>query len=103
MRERYLANVEIIERACFKANPNILGRRPEAHVTNNKLDEPLADSGRHHPVRLADVLLAIWEVTDPFGDRGTVILNLIELWYLMKDDLHDQSYDTLQFLADLLR
>lgn len=121
---------QIVRDACIKANPSILNlefgceyeseftykgehtifRIPESGYPgkNNKI------IGR--PIRLADVLLAIWKKTPSNKTKITVesdgqflVFNPLlnqrfakQTWNLLKDDLSQQSQETMEFLAGLL-
>lgn len=100
-------NLEIIRAACIKAKGPIFGA---ATVSNQKAMERIS---------LADVLLALCgvptvQVSIRPKDRQFVIVNIGSLktsspqvvdaiWNLLLDDLAQQSPETLQFLADLLK
>lgn len=113
MREE---NIKKIRAACIKANPEILGRRPEIKVQPNR-DELYTSAPFGHRIGIADIFLAVhrtkvgngWEpignwpgdlVGYTFDYQGGVICEPI--WNLRKDNLEEQSDETLSFIATLL-
>lgn len=98
-------NIELIRQKCIEANP----AREEQWQTQN------GDTQR--PCRLADVLLAIlakgpqWKTAIRVESDGQ--FNLYRepskqwwceaTWNLLKDDLNEQSEETINFLATLLQ
>jgi hypothetical protein len=158
-------NIEIIRRACIKANPDILKLEFGCRVSmteNTSLQRTIQGTVTHfsmpneggrlinwhikpdnktkfenfgeviggftnnteilgRPIRLADVLLAIQEADTPMSIETSIIKNLKNdpnnlyiyyrmmdgehvsfEWNLRKDNLHDQSPECLEFLANLL-
>lgn len=107
------SNLEIIRAVCIDANPEIVS------VVENEFD---GVDVSERPIRFADVLLAIGKKERghifaradgeiavffkwvDFGEekRHEVEPTYIE-WNLRKDDLTQQSPETLQFLSDLLK
>lgn len=93
-----MTNLEIIKQACIKANPE------------NELNWA-GDYG--NPIRLADVLLAIWDkrkTWQMFGlsEKGLVISQNEDIeesyfWNLHNDSLEAQSPETLDFIAGLIK
>lgn len=108
MREKHL---EVIRAACIKANPEI-----------EKRERVLAEfgAGYFHPIRLADVLLAIGGekgqtkglVVNTLGqmtvmeliEGGLAVRSLPDIiveWNLRRDDLTQQSDECVAFVASL--
>jgi hypothetical protein len=54
------------------------------------------------PIRLADVLLAMFE-GDAEERADELIHGSVKVWNLRKDDLNEQSEETITFLAELLK
>lgn len=106
-------NLEIIRAACIKANPEIKERASTDTGTDSR---PKIYFEFEDDIRLADVLLAIdktphwmlgkWSVRSD-GAIATpdnfMHGDILASWNLHKDDLTQQSPETLQFLADLLK
>lgn len=87
--------IEIVREACVKANPAILLGEDEAH-----------QGPYYRPIRLADVLLAMKLQEDrEFAYQVKLIVGgaYNTMWNLRKDDLPQQTPETLAFLADLLK
>lgn len=105
-----MTNLETIRAACIKANPEIEAK--EHCACGHELTY---DKGFHRPIRLADVLLAIWKIRPGsyFVDvRGQFwfwsnidkpLHNVPCAWKLSKDNVAEQSEETIVFLADLLK
>lgn len=99
-------NLEIIQAVCIKANPEIETYNCECFTGCHVI-------GR--PIRLSDVLLAIYSFRDERNEkvpstterynknRDEDELLIWQYWNLRKDDLTQQSLETLQFIADLLK
>lgn len=95
--------IEIIRAACIKTNPEIETRRIDFEDEDTGADTWIQDD----TIRLADVLLAI-------GANGFVVSGTGQFytgdpakfgqphWNLRKDNLSEQSPETLTFLAGLL-
>ncbi len=93
-------NLETIRAVCIKANDDILYR-----------DAPF------ETIRLADVLLAIGfrkggtsyavrtdgYFVDVMEEKAVFVNDAPIIWNLRADSLEEQSKETLQFLADLLK
>lgn len=91
-------NIEIVRAACVAANPTIL-------KNDCRLCEGEYDGER--PIRLADVLLAIRDNTGMNRPHVHINGEGLEIghsrfWNCRKDDLTEQSEETLHFLATLL-
>lgn len=89
-----MPNLELIQQKCAEANPDGF------------------EFGVSRPIRLADVLLAIRANPSHHSYSIQVSENVsfcrgetwIEIgWNLRKDNLNDQSEDTIHALADLLK
>lgn len=103
-------NIEVIRRACVAANPEKWEPYCSFDATRKSFE----------PIRLADVLLAIQEADTPMGIETSIMRSLkrdpneMYLYYRMGDgerilcawnlreDLENQSPETIQFLATLL-
>lgn len=105
-----MTNLEIIKAACIKANPEIVGRFSGRSMQDN--------STKKDTIYLADVLVALGPLEGSLGidkDGLFIIPTLPKLggweparrtcpvWNIYKDSLEEQSEETLQFLADLLK
>lgn len=130
MRETHL---EIIRAACVKANPEKKDERDHVnfpcqdictngrdtyHDWNEQHGGGCAIGNEAAPLRLADVLLAIWKqapanktlitlesdgqfIVTSYDNAGKKICSGPS-WKLSEDDLTAQSDETLEFLASLL-
>lgn len=95
------AQLEAIRAKCIEANPD----REWIEVGDVvNTDDSFA------PVRLADVLFirkAFWSprAASPENRRQATYeaLEIVQKWYLSRDNLTKQSDETITFLADLLR
>lgn len=134
-----MTNLEIIKSACVRVNPSIMELGfgcellygdvrtrfmchfdkeyyeifPTVNGNNTVYHTEIIILGR--PIRLADVLLAIYRSGSVPHKEGTttgenywkaivdVVANAKKGWNLLKDNLEDQSPETLQFIADLLK
>lgn len=139
--------IALIREKCIEANPSILdlkfgcvftyGRKGKKGTfirrnTRDMVEFKTEDEGHSfcgnddiieiigRPIRLADVLLAIWKknpanrtnvvlessgqfrVTHTWGGRRDIIV-LGETWNLLEDDIDRQSDDTIEFLHGLLK
>lgn len=98
-----LENIEVIRRACVAANPEIKTRK---EITSKYGDYDVEDD-----IRLADILFTLSERDYLFCVNASGLLYREDdgpirpfVYYnLRKDSLTDQSDETLQFLADLLK
>ena len=97
-----LQNIEVIRRACVAANPEI--EQGYWVGGDNALYDPHPSWVNEPIIRLADVLEAARKVGyNSTEDWLAVITGIITRYDLRKDSLTDQSDETLQFLADLLK
>jgi hypothetical protein len=109
-------HLQTIREACIKVSPN--GQWKEVGSITNDADGNLVVNLQDRRIRLADVLLAIWQVNPAnrtnvvVESAGTFVItswhgvessrSLGPEWNLPKDDLTQQSDECLAFLADLL-
>jgi hypothetical protein len=91
-------NLDLIRQKCIEANPEIMATRNCTHPNCQYAEHTF--SGRS--IRLADVLLAIFEA-DAEERADELIHGSVKVWNLRKDHLNEQSEETIDFLADLLR
>lgn len=105
MKSSSKEQVEIIRAACIKANPAIETRRIEGD------DEGQPMWMQDNTIHLADVLLAIGELTDAYivvSANGVVHQKILSQfdemcrYNLRADDLTQQSDEFLEFAAQLL-
>jgi len=92
-------NLELIRQKCIEANPEIESRTFQF--------QNLHIHDQH--IRLADVLLAIKQKEDGltpvilgdifWGEEG----RMDTTWNLHKDDLNEQSEETINFIVELLK
>lgn len=82
--------LEVIRQKCIEANPSIEHR-----------DQPADYYASRRPIkiRLADVLLAMFEVENW---RNKWVNKIVARWKLTEDDLTKQEPETITFLYDLL-
>lgn len=85
-------NLEIIRKAAIAANP-------EKEWVYFRYEGGTESTEYEEPIRLADVLLAISLLPPPCNDYLVSTIG----WNLRRDDLAEQSEETLAFLADLLK
>ena len=94
-----MKNLQIVRGAVIKANPEIMEIRVrklcKEHGFGNDKCHCIA---RQRPIRLADVLLAIGEIRPDF----LLAVGHLASWNLRKDNLEEQSEETINFLASLL-
>lgn len=97
-------NLQLVREACFKSNPEIREQEINTRTREGKLQNIVGWEPR--PIRLADVLDAMC-----FGEFDNMPAlraeqekahQVVIMWNLHKDDLTEQSDETISFLADLL-
>lgn len=127
-----MTNYEIIKQKCIEANPEIMELKFGCKIKNlhGKIETFINNAGQHkyrcisengffdetlkifiteilgRDIHLADVLYAI-TITDSeaMAEKvaGDLTFQSINSWNLLKDSLKDQSEETLEFLANLLK
>lgn len=100
--------IALVRQKCIEANSDFLvgpclgcARKGKAHLLALRPDQ--------RPIRLADVLLALdgLRKNEPYSKTQrnfeAVTLGYTKGWNLRKDDLIEQSDETIEFIATLLK